>query len=124
MEGLHSCHVNKLKSLFVLPAISWERVTEFYYEHRENLDLSQIRNSADRKKFNQYLKYLEKYYVGSTKSNFPPRTWAGLIDKADIRYSNNGLESFFRREDEEDRQEEARRQQHRRSRRSGMWSLK
>ena len=83
-----------LKSLFVLPAISWERVTEFYYEHRENLDLSQIRNSADRKKFNQYLKYLEKYYVGSNRSNFPPRTWAGLIDKADIRYSNNGLESF------------------------------
>ena len=32
--------------------------------------------------------------MGSTKSNFPPRTWAGLIDKADIRYSNNGLESI------------------------------
>ena len=39
------------------------------------------------------MKYLEKYYVGENPK-FPPKYWAGLIDKDTIRYSNNGAESF------------------------------
>ena len=46
-----------------------------------------------RKIFNY--RYVEKNYI---KSNglFPPKTWAGLVEKEDIRYTNNGAESFHK----------------------------
>ena len=37
--------------------------------------------------------YFEKYYVGEN-SVFPPKIWAGLMGKNEIRYTNNGSEAF------------------------------
>lgn len=58
------------------------------------MNLSKIKNSADRTKFKKILNYIEKYYVGGHQATFPPKLWAGLIEKDEIRYTNNGLESF------------------------------
>ena len=81
-----------LKSLFILPAVSDNRISEFYFQHKSNVDISNL-NRLDRLLANKFLKYLEKYYVGP-RPKFPPKYWAGLVNKDSIRYSNNGAESF------------------------------
>ena len=80
-----------LKSLHSLAAITPDRVGEFYFKHKENLSESTLNGAKAKKFFN----YIEKNYIRSD-GLFPPKSWAGLIDKEDIRYTNNGAESFHK----------------------------
>ena len=72
-------------------AITPDRVGEFYFKHKENLSESTLNGAKAKKFFN----YIEKNYIRSD-GLFPPKSWAGLIDKEDIRYTNNGAESFHK----------------------------
>ena len=59
-----------LKALFSLPTVSSEKLSQFYFEHKANLCINHWKR-VDKSLDNQFMKYLEKYYVGQNPK-FPP----------------------------------------------------
>ena len=97
--GLMSNYYNKhditglwLKSLLGLAAIEPRRVHDYYFQHKDSFE-TMLLPELDAQCLKLFQDYFEKYYVGEN-SVFPPKIWAGLMGKNEIRYTNNGSEAF------------------------------
>ena len=97
--GLMSNYYNKhditglwLKSLLGLAAIEPCRIHDYYFQHKDSFETNLL-PELDAQCLKLFQDYFEKYYVGEN-SVFPPKIWAGLMGKNEIRYTNNGSEAF------------------------------